>query len=108
MGELGALAGLVLLVYAVVFFDEKTPFPGRMALVAVLALPSLTKSSLADMGDWVDWAFLQILKNVIQVPRRWKFIQARVLAFVNGHPRHWFFVPAQILKDVPWAMPPRT
>jgi hypothetical protein len=24
----------------------------------VLALPSLTKSSLADMGDWVDWAFL--------------------------------------------------
>jgi len=26
--------------------------------VAVVALPSLTQSSLADMTDWVDWAAL--------------------------------------------------
>ena len=29
-----------------------------VGVVTVLALPSLTKSSLADMGYWVDWAFL--------------------------------------------------
>jgi hypothetical protein len=29
-----------------------------VALAAVLALPSLSKSTLADMGYWVDWAAL--------------------------------------------------
>jgi len=29
-----------------------------VSAVAVLALPSLTKSSLAEMGYWVDWANL--------------------------------------------------
>ena len=29
-----------------------------MALAAVLTLPSLSKSTLADMGYWVDWAAL--------------------------------------------------
>ena len=29
-----------------------------VALVAVLALPSMTQSSLADMTYWVDWAAL--------------------------------------------------
>lgn len=36
MSELGAVAGLALLVFAVVAFDEKTPFPGRAALVPTL------------------------------------------------------------------------
>ena len=29
-----------------------------VALAAMLALPSLSKSTLADMGYWVDWANL--------------------------------------------------
>lgn len=29
-----------------------------VALAAMLALPSLSKSTLADMGYWVDWASL--------------------------------------------------
>jgi len=29
-----------------------------LSLAAVLALPSLSKSTLADMGYWVDWAAL--------------------------------------------------
>ena len=29
-----------------------------VAVAAVLALPSLSKSTLADMGYWVDWAAL--------------------------------------------------
>ena len=29
-----------------------------VALATVLALPSLSKSTLADMGYWVDWAAL--------------------------------------------------
>ena len=29
-----------------------------VALAAVLTLPSLSKSTLADMGYWVDWAAL--------------------------------------------------
>jgi hypothetical protein len=29
-----------------------------VALAAVLALPSMSKSTLADMGYWVDWANL--------------------------------------------------
>lgn len=29
-----------------------------VALAAVLALPSLSKSTLADMGYWVDWGAL--------------------------------------------------
>jgi hypothetical protein len=29
-----------------------------VALAAVLALPSLSKSTLADIGYWVDWAAL--------------------------------------------------
>ncbi len=29
-----------------------------VALAAALALPSLSKSTLADMGYWVDWAAL--------------------------------------------------
>jgi hypothetical protein len=29
-----------------------------VALVAVLALPAMSKSTLADMGYWVDWANL--------------------------------------------------
>lgn len=29
-----------------------------VALAAVLALPSLSRSTLADMGYWVDWASL--------------------------------------------------
>jgi hypothetical protein len=29
-----------------------------LSLAAVLALPSLSKSTLADMGYWVDWTAL--------------------------------------------------
>jgi hypothetical protein len=29
-----------------------------LSLAAVLALPSLSQSTLADMGYWVDWAAL--------------------------------------------------
>ena len=32
-----------------------------VGVVAVLALPSLSKSSLAEMGYWVDWANLLVM-----------------------------------------------
>ena len=57
MGELGALVGLVLLVYAVLFFDEKTPFPGRMAVVPTLgtALLIAFATPATALGRCLAW-----------------------------------------------------
>jgi hypothetical protein len=68
LGLLPALAPLVLMWAVMMVINRKKlkrVKPATLAavallvsLAAVLALPSLSKSTLADMGYWVDWAAL--------------------------------------------------
>ena len=68
LGLLPALAPLVLMWAVMMVINRKKlkrVKPVTLAAVAVLvaraavlALPSLSKSTLADMGYWVDWAAL--------------------------------------------------
>ena len=68
MGLLPALAPLVLMWAVMMVINRKklnrvklvtlAAVAVLVALAAVLALPSLSKSTLADMGYWVDWAAL--------------------------------------------------
>lgn len=68
LGLLPALAPLVLMWAVMMVINRKklkrvkpatlAAVAVLVALAAVLALPSLSKSTLADMGYWVDWAAL--------------------------------------------------
>ena len=68
LGLLPALAPLVLMWAVMMVINRKKlkrVKPATLAavavlvsLAAVLALPSLSKSALADMGYWVDWVAL--------------------------------------------------
>ena len=68
LGLLPALAPLVLMWAVTMVINRKklnrvklvtlAAVAVLVALAAVLALPSLSKSTLADMGYWVDWAAL--------------------------------------------------
>ncbi len=68
LGLLPALAPMVLMWAAMMVIKRKKLKEVRpatlaavavlVALAAVLALPSLSQSTLADMGYWVDWAAL--------------------------------------------------
>jgi hypothetical protein len=68
LGLLPALAPLVLMWAVMMVINRKKLHRVKLvtlaavavlvALAAVLALPSLSKSTLADMGYWVDWAAL--------------------------------------------------
>jgi hypothetical protein len=68
LGLLPALAPLVLMWAVMMVINRKklnrvklitlAAVAVLVALAAVLALPSLSQSTLADMGYWVDWAAL--------------------------------------------------
>jgi hypothetical protein len=68
LGLLPALAPLVLMWAVMMVINRKklkrvkpvtlAAVAVLVSLVAVLALPSLSQSTLADMGYWVDWAAL--------------------------------------------------
>jgi hypothetical protein len=68
LGLLPALAPLVLMWAVMMVINRKklnrvklitlAAVAVLVALAAVLALPSLSKSTLADIGYWVDWAAL--------------------------------------------------
>ena len=68
LGLLPALAPLVLMWAVMMVINRKklkrvkpatlAAVAVLVALAAVLALPSLSKSALADMGYWVDWVAL--------------------------------------------------
>jgi hypothetical protein len=68
LGLLPALAPLVLMWAVMMVINRKklnrvkpatlAALAVLVALAAVLALPSLSKSTLADMGYWVDWTAL--------------------------------------------------
>ena len=68
LGLLPALAPLVLMWAVMMVINRKklkrvktvtlAAVAVLLSLAAVLALPSLSQSTLADMGYWVDWAAL--------------------------------------------------